>query len=190
MSFNKVIVVGNLGRDPETTLASLPPGTLSRFWSKVRKAGEDECWLWLGGKDQHGYGRMSSYRNHSPLRANRVSWLIHIHNSSLKSTDHVCHRCDNPSCVNPNHLFIGSQADNMLDMKLKGRAHQSGPKGEQQSQAKLSTDQVIEIMRALTHGEPKSALARTYRVSRRLIQKIASGERWGHITREVSNVVQ
>jgi hypothetical protein len=87
-----------------------------RFWSKVDIRGEDECWNWKAGK-RHGYG---AYRlGNKQVSAYRYSYEISIGN--IKQGMFVLHRCDNPSCVNPKHLFLGTQKDNMEDMTLKGR---------------------------------------------------------------------
>lgn len=70
-----------------------------RFWRYVDKCGQGECWTWMGSKDGSGYGRIKDDRGKSPLKAYRLSW--EMHNRPLKDGEVVCHRCDNPSCVNP-----------------------------------------------------------------------------------------
>ena len=88
-----------------------------RFWAHVDIAGEDECWLWNGPKRRDGYGRFSY--NGKQIQAHRMAcWLTtKVYPGKLL----VCHKCDNPPCCNPNHLFVGSTRDNVLDAMRKGR---------------------------------------------------------------------
>ncbi len=89
-----------------------------RFWIKVQKT--EGCWNWTGSKDRDGYGRFGTNgRNSSPHLAQRVSWFIKF--GDIPEGSCILHRCDNPSCVNPDHLFIGTPYDNMRDMVEKCR---------------------------------------------------------------------
>lgn len=88
-----------------------------RFWKHVTKGAENECWNWQGAKNQHGYGRLNVKGR--PLYAHRISWGLH--KGELAASVHVLHTCDNPSCVNPAHLKLGSQSANMQDCSNKGR---------------------------------------------------------------------
>lgn len=98
-----------------------PQKTLEEyFWLRVKKGTPDECWLWTGARDTFGYGRVQLGRNSKRITASRTSWIIH--NGPLESSKIlVCHKCDNPPCCNPNHLFVGTHLDNIRDAARKGR---------------------------------------------------------------------
>lgn len=96
-----------------------------RFWAKVTKG--DGCWLWTGHRLKHGYGVISvGGRKGRPELAHRVAWVLT--NGAISGDQAVLHRCDNPPCVRPDHLFLGSQADNMIDMRTKGRWQRINPR--------------------------------------------------------------
>ncbi len=82
------------------------------------------CWLWTGSRNQKGYG-WSRIQGISTRMAHRISWLLH--RGDIPEGVLVCHKCDTPSCVNPDHLFLGTQKDNLLDMSRKGRSYRGGP---------------------------------------------------------------
>lgn len=86
-----------------------------RFWAKVDRGGE--CWLWTAGRDSSGYGSLRT--GHTKVSAHRLSWQLH--HGQIPPGQNVLHRCDNPRCVRPDHLFLGTQADNVADMVAKGR---------------------------------------------------------------------
>lgn len=92
-----------------------------RFWTKVRKT--ESCWIWVGSKSRKGYGRIGTEKFASAKLAHRVSW--EIHRGEIPTGALVLHHCDNPSCVRPDHLFLGSGADNNADMARKGRGTKS-----------------------------------------------------------------
>lgn len=156
-----------------------------RFWSHVRKT--DGCWVWTAYRDAFGYGRISlpvtaagGPGKRPSAIAHRVSWALN--GGDLRNGLHVLHRCDNPPCVRPDHLFRGTDLDNTTDMIRKGRkAPFAGFPGELQPNAKLTEAQVMEIRRRGAAGESTGEIARTYGVHRNTVIDILRGARWSHL---------
>lgn len=90
---------------------------MKRFWEKVQKT--ETCWIWTAYKNRQGYGKIGTSASKS-INAHRVSWVIH--NGPITDSQFVCHACDNPSCVRPEHLFLGTRQENINDMMLKKRS--------------------------------------------------------------------
>ena len=105
-----------------TELLDLSPMDIARFWSRVDVRSPLDCWEWRGGKHEKGYGVFRI--GQKPYRAPRLAW--EFFNRSALGSLYACHRCDNPLCCNPEHIFAGSQRDNMADMVAKGRGRSSG----------------------------------------------------------------
>lgn len=147
---------------------------IDRFWSKVKKG--PGCWTWLGWRYQSGgYGGLAL--NGRNVRAHRVAF--ELANGPIPEGLFVCHSCDNPVCVNPNHLFIGTCADNNWDKSRKGRAKGHLMPGEAHPGHKLKAEQVAEIRRRYVEGDSnKMRLALEYGVSDRLIYNIIHGHAW------------
>lgn len=143
-----------------------------RFWSHVdTSGGMFACWPWTGFRGRPGYGQLG--RN---LRANRVAY--ELHNGPIPPDGVICHTCDNPSCVNPAHLFLGTQLDNIADATRKGRVRH----GEGHYHAKLTADDVREIrQRYAAGGISYSRLASLYGISIGTVGKLVRRQRWQHI---------
>lgn len=145
---------------------------VERFWKFVQKS--DGCWLWIGGKTQDGYGQMN--REGRNARANRYSWELHF--GGIPSGLHVLHKCDNPSCVRPEHLFLGTDADNSADCRRKGRhAH-----GERNGSAKLTEILAAQIRVEYSNGGTSHGkLAAKYGISRGAMQQLLERKTWKHV---------
>ncbi len=146
-----------------------------RFWSFVAKGDPNDCWAWMGAKDRDGYGRfhVPTSRNSTAL-AHRIAFGL----TYGEEPQAVCHKCDNPCCCNPSHMFGGTKLDNNLDMTRKGR--NKGPRlplrGQGHHQAKLTDDQAIEIRAAYSVGDvSQRQLAAVYGVCQRSISKVVRG---------------
>lgn len=134
------------------------------------------CWLWVKGVNEHGYGRIT-LPSGEQKKAHRVSWILH--RGYDPGPFLVCHKCDNPACVNPEHLFIGTQADNLSDCAVKGRisrVHQ--PRGEKQGSSKLTAEIVI-ALRASDLSVRKAS--RAFGVSPSTVHDVRSRKNWRHI---------
>lgn len=142
-----------------------------RFWDQCEPDGR-QCWEWDGYIGARGYGFIKN--NYRTLLAHRVSW--ELHNGPIPEGMYVCHRCDNPACVNPDHLFIGTAKDNSADRDRKGRAN--NPTGSRRSNAKLTEQQVAEIRSSKERGVD---LAKRYGVSPAVICVARKGKTWRHV---------
>lgn len=128
------------------------------------------CWLWLGPTYTGGYGSFGIGRANS---AHRSSWILH--RGAIPPGMSVCHHCDTPACVNPDHLFLGTQAQNLDDMTRKGRRVYGGPAPERSRSVKLTREQAAHV---LVSPESGAALARRFGVQRAAINKIRRREHW------------
>jgi hypothetical protein len=158
----------------------------TRFWERVRrvtgarKLAFPGCWEWQGSRFENGYGRI--HVRGKRIGTHRYAW--ECQRGAIPAGMLVLHRCDNPRCVNPDHLFLGTHADNMQDMVRKGRnAGGGGLAGEANSCARLTDDQVREIRQHYVNAKRRyglgTQLARRYGVSPALISSVVRGRMRG-----------
>lgn len=134
---------------------------------------ESGCLIWLDGTNNRGYGQLGWHGKR--YGAHRFIWMAYF--GEIPKGYFVCHKCDERSCVNINHLFLGTPKDNTSDMVAKNRA----AIGEKHAGAKLTEDAVRAIRKEYASGESQSALGRKYEVSDRTIGNVVRYERWKHV---------
>jgi hypothetical protein len=144
------------------------------FWARVNTAGPDECWPWVGPVNTGGYGQLCF--GDKTQRAHRIAYQLTYGVIPQGDGHHgvvVMHKCDNRRCCNPEHLLLGSHADNMADMRAKGRANRHA--GVENGRAVLAPRDVERIRR-----DPRGTrtIAKDYPVSRAAVQRIKSGKAW------------
>lgn len=155
-----------------------------RFEGHIKIGADDECWPWLlSGVD--GYGqfcmRRPGYKKYYPYRAHRVAYTLWV--GDIPPGMLVCHTCDNKACCNPNHLFLGTHADNSKDRDEKGRAKPGHVPGEKNGRSKLTSEDVMTIRaeRAKSIPTPFKVLAGRYPASEQAIKMAAYRITWKHI---------
>jgi hypothetical protein len=146
------------------------PSAETRFWRNTQKGTSAECWEWNRAVDTDGYGQF--YANGKTIKAHQYSFELHFGSRDGLS---VLHKCDNPKCVNPNHLFLGTPKDNVGDAIKKGRMLV----GEKNPNAKLTKDNVQEIRKLYSRDLKNSGeLAKRFGVSRTMILDIVKKKNW------------
>lgn len=157
-------------------MSELNASDLRRFWAKVDKVGghgpDGVCWLWLACKNGKGYGRFKI--RGKDFRAHRIVYFL-----ATGDDPHgllVCHTCDVPGCVNPTHLFVGTDLDNRRDCMAKGRA--ANLKGEAHSCAKFKEEDILAMRELRADGEAYSALAMRYGTTPNVVYHICVGQSW------------
>lgn len=150
---------------------------IKAFWSRVKISDFFSCWEWQAATNSAGYGHVGRSGRH--ILCHRLAWEFAY--GPIRNGLCVLHKCDNPPCVNPNHLFQGTIRDNSLDMVKKGRARWNSAVGEQCAVARLSQSQVLLIRSLKSEGKSAVELGVAFGVTRGHIHKIVSGESWNHI---------
>lgn len=161
-----------------------------RFWEDVVKAPGDGCWVFTRGTSRHPHGYGSLSVNRRETLAHRVSWeLAH---GPIPPGLRVLHKCDNPPCVRPDHLFLGTQLDNVRDMWSKGRAKRRArkprpppkgvPRGSRHRNAKVAEADVRAMREARAAGERLRAIGERFGLSESNVCRIVSGETWRHVS--------
>lgn len=148
-----------------------------RFWAKVRRS--DGCWEWQGTHDPFGYGVLGASAHQRAVKAHRVSWQLH--NGPVPVGLWVLHHCDNPPCVRPDHLYLGTARDNAKDRANRRRGKEDRQSGAANDNAKLTEADVWAIVAALEEGVSQTAIAGRFGVKQPQISRIARRVSWRHL---------
>lgn len=174
----------------------------ARFWAKVDKAGPipahlpelGPCWIWTASRTHKNYGNFGTGGSGRIAPAHRVSWFLE--HGDLPDDRFVCHRCDNPSCVRPTHLFLGTHIENMADRTAKRRGRRPNlkpsykkpkpplkglPRGENNHAARLTADLVVQLRLDSQAGMTVSNLSRKYGLARSTLRAAINRETWAHV---------
>lgn len=160
----------------------LDPSDIERFWAKVDRQGDDECWPWTAARlhARGGYGQLRL--STGAAYAHRISYQIE--HGEIPDGAWILHKCHNPPCVNPGHLHAGSPKDNAQDAAALGRMGKWDRSGEANPSAKLTERDVVKILDELEGGRSQRDLAVEYNVTQAAISLIARGENWSQVFQE------
>lgn len=157
-----------------------------RFWDHVDSGPSDDCWVWQGAKQAAGYGYLTLTRTpRTWVKAHRLSW--EIHNGPIPDGLSVCHHCDNPPCVNPDHLFLGTTADNNADRHSKGRSrggtigNKRDVRGTANPNVVLTEVEVRAIDAMLKADVSYGEIAKVFGVGQTTVWKIKARRSWAHL---------
>jgi hypothetical protein len=155
------------------------PAVRERFFQKVEKDGHTGCWVWTGASNPRGYGRV---RINDVLRhSHRVSYRFHC--GPIPDGVQVNHHCDNPPCVNPDHLYTGTQAENLADAKERGGLVENLPRGDKHHRSVLSARDALAICHLYEDTDHTyRSLADLFGVGKGTIQCVLQGDSWAHVT--------
>lgn len=147
---------------------------MERFWKRVEIVPFHGCYEWLGPKSPKGYGWFTIP---GAKMAHRASWILH--HGKIPCGYHVLHKCDNPGCVRIEHLYLGTNSDNIRDKVLRNRTQRL--KGQMNPSVILSKKQVLHIRREYSRGKTQGVLAKKFKISQANISRIVRRETWAHI---------
>jgi hypothetical protein len=144
-----------------------------RLWEDVDRREEHECWEWQGNRTNKGYGRFNYLKK--TYFTHRVAW--ELHNGTIPDGMVICHRCDNRSCCNPAHLFLGTQSENVADMIHKDR----NARGKRNTNAKLVDSDIVAIRQLADAGVTVSSIAEQYGIAYQTVRRIVRRSGWKHV---------
>jgi len=151
---------------------------VDRLWSLIdRSGGPDACWPWMSCRERDGYG-VTRWKGKRTQRVHRIVW--EVTKGKIPKGKFVCHACDNPSCVNPKHLYLGTPKNNTEDLYARGSPVAFGP-GEDHPMAKLTENDVIEIRRLHATGIKSKDMEKRFGISQASVSLIVNRKGWTHI---------
>jgi HNH endonuclease len=152
------------------------PSPQERFFKAIsNETDNNNCWLWIGCLSKQGYGIF--HVNKKTMMTHRYSWILHY--GEIPEKMFVCHKCDNRKCVNPEHLFLGTNHENVIDMLKKGRKNPI--KGSRHPSAKLNENDVIKIKILIKEGVILNKIAKMFNIGKRQISYIKNNITWKHV---------